>query len=233
MQLTFASYNIHKAVGVDRRRDPDRIIAVLREVDADIIALQEVDRRIGQRASVLSRAALDDTKWRPLPVAKRRRSLGWHGNALLVRRDIEAVACEAIDLPMLEPRGAVRADLVVAGRQLRIVGTHLDLSGARRRDQIRAILKHLHICDGDLPTIILGDFNQWGLRTGAMNEFGSDWQMIAPGCSFPSRRPIAALDRIVASRHWSQSHKEVHHSALGAKASDHLPIVATLVLPKN
>ena len=68
VELTFASYNIHKAVGLDGRRDPDRIISVLREVDADIIALQEADRRFGSRASVLPRALLDDTRWRPLPV---------------------------------------------------------------------------------------------------------------------------------------------------------------------
>ena len=53
MQLTFASYNIHKAVGLDRRRDPDRIIAVLNELDADVVALQEADRRVGRRESVL------------------------------------------------------------------------------------------------------------------------------------------------------------------------------------
>ena len=60
MKLTFASYNVHKAVGVDRRRDPDRIISVLREIDADIIALQEADLRLGDRASVLPKALLDD-----------------------------------------------------------------------------------------------------------------------------------------------------------------------------
>lgn len=71
MRLTFASYNIHKAVGTDRRRDPDRVITVLREIDADIIALQEADLRIGERASVLERTALDDSPWKPVNVAKR------------------------------------------------------------------------------------------------------------------------------------------------------------------
>ena len=71
MQLTFASYNIHKAVGVDGRRDPERIIAVLRELNADVIALQEADRRFGERESVLPKAMLDDTPWRAAHVAKR------------------------------------------------------------------------------------------------------------------------------------------------------------------
>ena len=63
MQLTFASYNIHKAVGVDGRRDADRIVTVLREIDAAVIALQECDFRFGERESVLPRAMLDETPW--------------------------------------------------------------------------------------------------------------------------------------------------------------------------
>lgn len=231
MELTFASYNIHKAVGQDLRRDPDRIIAVLREIDADVIALQEVDRRIGERASVLSRAALDDTHWRPVELARRPRSLGWHGNALLVRRDIEVVAAEAIALPMLEPRGAVHADLSCNGKVLRVVGMHLDLSGLRRRDQIKAILAHIHKSDGDHPTVLMGDFNQWGRVTGAMRAFGREWEMIAPGRSFPSGQPVAFLDRIVVSREWRVRAAGVHHTGLAAEASDHLPIWARLEVP--
>ena len=60
MELTFASYNIHKGVGLDRRRDPERILAVLREIDADVIALQEADRRLGRRETVIPRQMLQD-----------------------------------------------------------------------------------------------------------------------------------------------------------------------------
>ena len=230
MELTFASYNIHKAVGLDRRRDPDRIIAVLREIDADVIALQEVDRRIGQRASVLSRAALDDTPWRPVDVAKRPRSLGWHGNALLVRRKMRVLDAEPIDLPMLEPRGAVRADIAMDGKRLRTVGMHLDLSGLRRRDQICAVLDHIAECNGDCPTVLMGDLNQWGRETGAMREFGAGWQMIAPGRSFPSRQPLARLDRIILSAGLQVVEAQVHHSALASQASDHLPVWARVMV---
>lgn len=232
MQLTFASYNIHKAVGLDRRRDPERILTVLHEIDADIIALQEADRRIGERASVLPRAEIDDTQWRVVEVAKRPRSIGWHGNALLVRRDMDIVAGEALDLPTLEPRGAACGELVVEGHRLRVIGTHLDLSGLRRRDQIRSLLEFVDTCAGDLPTVIMGDFNQWGRRTGAMREFAEEWQVITPGRSYPSRQPVATLDRIVASSHWRCVGSEVHHTALSAVASDHLPIAATLELLK-
>lgn len=231
VRLKFASYNIHKAVGADLRRDPARIIAVLRELDADIIALQEADLRIGQRASVLPRALIDDTGWKVVPVARRRRSIGWHGNAMLVRRSIEIVDARAIHLPTLEPRGAIRADLRCAGQHIRVFGTHLDLSGLRRRAQVKAILADSYGASPACPTVLMGDFNQWGGRTGAMQEFAQNWQVLAPGRSFPSRQPVAYFDRIVGTRDWQCGALGVHHSALSARASDHLPVWATLKLP--
>ena len=233
MQLTFASYNIHKALGVDGRRDADRVITVLRELDADIIALQETDRRFGQRASVLPRALLDETPWKIVPVAKRRRSLGWHGNALLVRRRMGWAAAGPLDLPTLEPRGAVMAELTtVEGRRIRVLGAHLDLSGIRRRAQVHALLDHCAERD-PLPTVIMGDFNQWGRLTGAMAAFGVSWQLITPGASYPAPRPIARFDRIAASPDWNYLDSGVHHSSMAARASDHLPIWAQLELPDN
>ena len=233
MRLTFASYNIHKAVGLDRKRDPDRILTVLHEIDADVIALQEVDRRIGDRATTIPRAELDDTHWRVVEVARRPRSIGWHGNALLVRRDLEISEGEALDLPTLEPRGAACGELLVEGHAIRVIGTHLDLSGLRRREQIRSLIGHVEACERNLPTVIMGDFNQWGRATGAMREFTKDWMVVTPGRSYPSRQPVATLDRIVASKHWRCISSEVHHTALSAVASDHLPVVATLELHKK
>ena len=233
MQLTFASYNIHKGVGLDRQRDPERILSVLHEIDADIIALQEADRRIGERASVLPRADIDDTRWRVIEVAKRPRSIGWHGNALLVRRGIDIVSGEALDLPTIEPRGAACGEIVVEGHSLRVIGTHLDLSGLRRRDQIRSLLGFCNACDRNLPTVIMGDFNQWGRQTGAMREFAQGWHIVTPGRSYPSRQPVATLDRIVASTHWNVVSSDVHHTALSTVASDHLPVKAVLSLIKK
>lgn len=230
MQIAFASYNIHKGIGIDRRFDPDRIISVLREIDADVIALQEADRRFGERESVLPKALLDDSPWRPAPVNKRARSLGWHGNALLVRRNIEIEAAEAVALPTLEPRGAVWADLRVEGRRVRVLGAHLDLSGLRRRDQIRAMLRHCDHCGPASPTVMMGDFNQWGRTAGVLREFGDGWQALTTGPSFPSRRPLAPLDRIVHSAEWTCEAVGVHHSAMAAVASDHLPVRGLLSL---
>ncbi|HKX79960.1 MAG TPA: endonuclease/exonuclease/phosphatase family protein [Novosphingobium sp.] len=233
MQLTFASYNIHKAVGLDRRRDPARILSVLREIDADVVALQEVDRRFGRRASVLPLAdILDHTPYRPVHMPMKPDSLGWHGNALLVRRTIEHAGASVVPLPVLEPRGAICADLVADGRRVRVVGAHLDLSGLRRRHQVRAVLAHLQAQAEACPAVLMGDFNEWVAQGGCFREFGEDWRVLAPGRSFPSRRPVAALDRFVISAEWRVAGTRVHHSALAAKGSDHLPVYAALELPK-
>ena len=233
MQLTFASYNIHKAIGLDRRRDPDRIISVLREIDADVVALQEADRRFGERQSVLPLASLDEhTPYRAVPLGGRPESIGWHGNALLVRRGIELIGADVVPLPTLEPRGAVRADLIAGGQKIRIVGMHLDLSGLRRRQQVRAILGDLARCEGAAATVIMGDLNEWATHGGCVREFAKDWRVLSCGPSFPSRRPIAQLDRIVVSPGWRIIESRVHHSALAARGSDHLPIYARMELPK-
>ena len=231
MQLTFASYNIRKAVGLDRRRDPDRILAILHEINADVIALQEADRRFGRRESVLPLRALDDSPWRAVRFAHRPDSIGWHGNALLVRKNIEVADASVVPLPMLEPRGAVRADLDVAGHRIRVIGMHLDLSGIRRRHQIRAILDHIGNCNGSCPTVMMGDLNEWARHGGCFREFDGNWQVLAPGRSFPSRRPVAQLDRIIASPEWEVLETGVHHSALAARGSDHLPVLMRSGLP--
>ena len=240
VQLSFASYNIHKAVGLDRRRDPERILTILREIDADVVALQEADRRFGQRMSVLSLAAIADyTPYRAVPltydhgIGGRGESLGWHGNALLVRRGIEIEQATVVPLPTLEPRGALRADLVANGVALRVVGMHLDLSGLRRRQQVRSVLAHVASCQGERPTVLMGDFNEWARRGGCLREFGAGWQVLAPGRSFPSRRPVATLDRIVVSPDCRVLAAGVHHSGLSARGSDHLPVWARLELHKN
>lgn len=231
MRLVFASYNIHKAVGSDRRRDPARIIAVLRELDADVIALQEADRRLGERETVLPRAALDDTPWRPAPVARRPRSIGWHGNALLVRRTIQIDHAEPLDMPTIEPRGAALAELSHEGRTFRVVGTHLDLSGIRRRSQVRHLLAHMEAACPACPEVLMGDFNQWRSAAGAMGEFGPQWRALSPGRSYPAVRPVTRFDRIVISKSWRIAGQGVHHSALSARASDHLPVWTALELP--
>ena len=228
VRLTFASYNIRKAVGLDRKRDPERICAVLNELSADVVAVQEIDRRFGSREAALPRQLLEEHKWHVVPAGGRPASLGWHGNAILVRQGIDILAAEQVLLPTLEPRGAVRATLRRDDQTFDVLGMHLDLSGLLRRRQIAAVCQALG--RGGSAAVLLGDLNEWSQRKGSLRGFSPDWSVLVPGRSFPSRRPLAALDRIVHSPHWRCDHVEVHRSALAAVASDHLPVKAVLEL---
>ena len=137
--IKVASYNMRKGIGTDRRRRPERILDVLHEIDADIVCLQEADRRFGSKASAIPLAMLDaHSDYKAVELDIRAGSIGWHGNALLVRKQVEVLEHHLFHLPSLEPRGAVLADVVVDGAILRCVGMHLDLSGLWRRQQARA-----------------------------------------------------------------------------------------------
>ncbi|TSB01732.1 endonuclease/exonuclease/phosphatase family protein [Sphingorhabdus contaminans] len=224
-----ASYNIRKAVGLDQRRNPDRIVRVLKEIDADIIALQEVDRRFGARVSALPLAMLEaETPWMPVPLHFRPAAIGWHGNAILVRKGIEVRHAEPIEMPTLEPRGAVMAELSVAGHALRVIGVHLDLSGLWRRKQVRALLAAIDACPRLMPTVMMGDFNQWS-DSGALSELAfHHHRLVQTPKSFHTARPVARLDRIIVSHEVRVTAADCHVSPLSKQASDHLPIWAAI-----
>jgi endonuclease/exonuclease/phosphatase family metal-dependent hydrolase len=229
--ITLASYNIRKAVGLDRRRDPERIIAVLNEIGADIVTLQEADRRFGSRQTCLPLALIEEhSPYRPVALSRRTGGIGWHGNAMLARRTLEVLDAAVVPLPTLEPRGAIRADFAIDGQRLRVVGMHLDISGIRRRQQIRTILDHVAACPEPAATVLMGDFNEWSATGGALREFAPDYRVLAPGRSFHTRRPVAQLDRIVVSADIAVDGCGVHRSALAAKGSDHLPVWAQIEL---
>jgi endonuclease/exonuclease/phosphatase family metal-dependent hydrolase len=226
-----ASYNMRKAIGTDRRRRPERTIEVLNELNADVIALQEADRRFGTRASAIPLHMLDEhSDYKPVPVSQRHNSIGWHGNALLVKKHVEVIGCSIMHLPSLEPRGAVMADVKVSGTALRVVGMHLDLSGLWRRRQAHAILAHLAERDAPLPTVLMGDLNEWSSQGGCLRDFGAHHQFAPCGRSFHARRPIAQLDRIMVSPDLEIVASGAHASATARRASDHLPVWAE-VLP--
>lgn len=226
--IKVASYNMRKGIGTDRRRRPDRILEVLREIDADIVCLQEADRRFGARAQVIQHHQLDDSPWQAVPFGTRAASMGWHGNAILVRRGAEIVDREPIHLPALEPRGAVMADVVLGDETIRIVGMHLDLSGLWRRRQAHAIMSHVDVSTTRHPTILMGDLNEWSARTGAMRDFRHGYQVADTGPSFHARRPVARLDKIMVSPELRIVDCGVHDSLTARTASDHLPIWATV-----
>ena len=225
--IRVASYNMRKAIGTDRRRRPERTIEVLNELDADVIALQEADRRFGSKTSAIPLAMLDArSDYKPVEIDNRAGSIGWHGNALLVKKRVEISEHHLFRLPSLEPRGAVLADVTVDGTELRIVGMHLDLSGLWRRRQAHAILRHLKERDGERHAVLMGDLNEWSSRGGCLREFAALHDFAPCGRSFHARRPIASLDRIMVSRDLEILASGTHRTAASRRASDHLPIWA-------
>ena len=229
--LLFASYNVHKCVGLDRRFDPERVQRVIAEIGPDVMALQEADRRFGDRLGLLDLRSLEqETGLEPIPLTRRRLGSGWHGNVLLVKHGVVRDVHQ-IDLPGLEPRGAVVADLDLKHGKVRVMAAHLGLLRHSRLAQVRAILAALPQI-GEEPTVLLGDMNEW--RKDHRSALGS----LAPGFgpvssfvpSFPAVFPVFALDRILARPHQLIEDVEAHVSALSRVASDHLPIKARVRL---
>jgi len=223
VSVTVASYNIRKAVGADMRRRPLRILDVLDETGADIAVIQEADRRFGTRAAALPPDLLARHGWQHVPFGMTPVAIGWHGNAVLVREHVRIEAHSTVDLPVLEPRGAVLARLLVNGRPLTIAGMHLDLSGLWRRRQARAILDRLAV-EPEAPTLLMGDLNEWRAAAGCLADFAATHKLVLTGPSFPARAPIARLDRIFASNTLEVEGAGVHQSPQAKVASDHLPL---------
>ena len=160
----------------------------------------------------------------------RPRSLGWHGNTLLVRRGVKVLAQRQLELPRLEPRGAVLADLKVGDSTIRVVGIHLGLLGLWRKRQALSVLEQLEALEEPLPTVIMGDLNEWSVNGGCLAHFARDHHVGEPGPSFPSMRPVFGFDRIIASPDLSIDAVGVHGSVRARTASDHLPVWANLTL---
>lgn len=227
--LKFASYNIHKGIGLDRRRDPERIIAVLNEIDADIIALQEADRRFGSRAAVIPERLLEaHSDFRAVPLDVQSDSMGWHGNVILHRQAMEVLAHDILHIPCLEPRGAVMARIRHGGMTVTVFGMHLDLSGLWRRRQAQAMMHLADQAREDGPVVMMGDLNEWSAQGGCLRDFSRSFAFADCGRSFHARRPITALDRIMYSDGLALARCGVHSSALSRRASDHLPVWAEL-----
>lgn len=228
--LRLASYNVHKCLGTDGRRLPGRVLDVVNCLEADVVALQEADRRLGARPAALPRrmveegsdlVAVDDEGFGP--------SLGFHGNAVLLRRGIGVRAVHGIELPGLEPRGALMVEAEkVRGRPFRVVAVHL---GLRRRDRVRQIaaIRASLAARDEMPTVVMGDFNEWSRLKGLEGLGG--YEVLAPGRSFHTLHPLGHLDRIALGAGVAPQGAGVAETALSRLASDHLPVWADVDLP--
>lgn len=215
-----ASYNIRKARGLDGRRDPGRVIDVINGLDADVITLQEADRRMGDRPAALPEDLIARaTDFETIPLATNDVSLGWHGNAVLVRRGVKVESYARIPLPGVEPRGAVA---VILANGPTIIGVHLGLLRSSRRQQL-AVLSGWS--KGAQSVVMIGDMNEWA-KTRGFEPLKARFTLHSPGRSFHAARPIAALDRVALSHDLALEDAGVDEGPLARRASDHLPIWA-------
>jgi endonuclease/exonuclease/phosphatase family metal-dependent hydrolase len=224
--LTALSFNIHGAVGRDGRRDLSRIVRLIRRLDADIVALQEVDSRPGphsaiEQARLLERATGLGAVAGPTLLESDRD----YGNLLLVRPPLLEV--ERIDLsqPGREPRGAIDVRLQTRAGVLRVVATHLGLRLRERHRQIGLLLERLRGDSG--PVLLIGDFNEWLPGLGILPRIHRRFARIKSPATFPARRPLIALDRIFGSpAGLIESLQTPPASSELLLASDHRPLLA-------
>lgn len=228
------TYNIHTCVGVDRRYDPARIVAILREIDADIACLQEVDARRGIERHAEQWAYLGEaTGCRVILGAGMRDRCGRFDNAILTR--LPVLTARSIDLTVAgyEPRGAIDADLILGDRVVRVIATHFGLRAGERRLQANRLMAALAETStasrrGADAVLLMGDLNEWRGRSGAIRAFDRQLGPSAAERTFPSWLPMLALDRIYADGPAVLSEVSVYRTPLARLASDHLPLVGSL-----
>ena len=221
--VTVATWNIHAAVGSDGHFSPQRIADVLRETDADIVALQEVPLGGTHWPDVL--ALLSQTLGRvgvPGPTF----SVGGRhfGNAVLSRFPVLRTQCIDISFGAREPRGAVDADIHCHGSPLRVIASHLGLRAAERRAQVARLLQVFDTAE--MPVLLMGDVNEWFVWGRTLRTLVSHFQSVPAPATFPACRPVFALDRIWIRPRHRLVRVRVHASATAKLASDHLPLLA-------
>jgi endonuclease/exonuclease/phosphatase family metal-dependent hydrolase len=238
--LRVITYNIHRAIGVDRRFRPERVVRILRHYDPDVVLLQEVDEGAPRSRELNLAKELAETAGYPHFALGHNVSLkkGRYGNATLSRYPI--LRERNIDLSVPESwirRGCQHTtlDLNGDGLRLEVFNLHLGLSARERNKQID-LLKRSHefsSVDAHTPVLVGGDFNDWrsllqplftnGLNFGCATERKRGPYRCIP--TYPSFSPQGGLDRLY---HRGMNLLTVHSCRLQVArvASDHLPVMA-------
>lgn len=227
--LRLATFNIHACIGTDGQFDPFRTARVLQELDADVVALQEVEHHRVNNLDLLDFLA-QYTGMTALAGPTMLRDTRHYGNALLTRLPIASHQLIDLSHATYEPRGALAVRFDLSGKSVLVFATHLGLKPVERRYQVRQILGQFESQHADI-TVLLGDLNEWFLWGRPLRWLHRYFDS-TPHCrSFPSRWPLFALDRIWAQPRKALKSVSAHRTNLSRVASDHLPVIAELTLP--
>lgn len=225
--MILATYNIHRCIGGDGRFAPERVVEVMKEIDADVIALQEVESRATAGFDMLGHLA-SAMGMHSIAGPTLARGEGHYGNALLTRLDILDRRSIDISVPGCEPRGAIEARLRYDGRVFCVVATHLGLRPSERRRQVQQLLNRFRP-DLQGPAALLGDINEWYLWGRPLRWLHIYFKSTAAPRTFPARWPMFALDRIWIRPRAALARLEAHVSPAARVASDHLPVKAHIL----
>ena len=236
--LRIVTYNIHKCRGTDRRVRPDRIVQVLREMRADIIALQEVvSLEGGSPEQDQARFVAEELGFHFAFGENRRHQGGRYGNVLLSRFPIQSHQNYDISAGGRERRGCLRTDVRLDRHVLHVFNVHFGTRFFEQRKQARKLIDGGIVTNQELqgPRIVLGDFNEWlrGSVTPRMTPHlnKANVRRNLRRCrTFPGRFPIFPLDHIYFDQMLGLERLYRHRTRTALVASDHLPLVADLAL---